>query len=491
MEKIWPANYLVVENVERYRQLMRFFYKRHRQMQGATYRPEILQMMRQEYSSDYTEIEADQDLENLVKWGNLQKQQEMIRARTIEEYRNRNFRYQITEEGVLVEEMVYQLVHTKHVARGALSEKGFRNLLGLLESLIAGREDSVVLWLQIREEFRKVGEDTANYIGYITSPEVDSRMKTAQFLVYKDRFVNYLREFISSVQSLTYKFQTAIKGLLAVDQEELIDGLYQKELEIPTFDGITREEVTEQVLGEFEALKNWFTGTSDRPSEYDNLMMQTDQMITKITGLIYYYGQEIHQYQSRKKDYLHLAKWFAEAESLVEAQKMYAGIFGLDHTRHYFVSEGSDATSTRENSWELTPGILHLSKRGRGARKEYRAQSFKVDRQIQKEKLADYQAEVAAHRQQIDQYFVEGILDFSQVRELDRASRQVFLKWISKAVATQAPKKHLKHQLIEQRIVTELDFEVVVTIYPGERITVACEDGDLEMPRVVMERRAR
>lgn len=491
MEKIWQTNYLTVENVERYRKIMRYFYKRHRQMQGATYRPEVLQMMRQEYSSGYSELEVDQDLENLVNWGNLQKQQEMIRARSIEEYRNRNFRYQITEEGVLVEEMVFQLVHTKHVARGALNEKGFRTLLELLQALIAGDEDRVALWQQIREEFRKIGDDTANYIGYITSPEVDSRMKTEQFLVYKDRFVSYLRDFISSVQSLNYQFQGIIKGLQTVDQEALIEGLYQKELDIPTFDGVTREEVAEQVIGEFEALKNWFTGTSERPSEYANLMLQTDQMITKITGLIYYYGQEIHQYQSRKKDYLHLAKWFAESESLAEAQKMYAGIFGLDHTRHYFVSEGSDATSNRENSWELIPGTLHLSKRGRGARSEYRAQSFTLDKTTQKEKLAEYQEKLAVHRQRIEAYFDDGILEFSTLTNLDRESRQVFLKWISKAIATQAPTKQSINQTIVQKVATELDFEVVVTVYPQERLTVPCEDGDLEMPRVVMERSTR
>lgn len=488
MEKILQTNYLTVDNVERYRKIMRYFYKRHRQMQGATYRPEVLQMMRQEYSLDYSELEVDQDLENLVRWGNLQKQQEMIRARSIEEYRNRNFRYQVTEEGVLVEEMVYQLVHTKHAARGALNEKGFRNLLELLQALLYGNENSIALWQQIRDEFRKIGDDTANYIGYITSPEVDSRMKTEQFLVYKDRFVSYLRDFISSVQNLNYKFQGIIPELQNFNQDLLIDGLYQKELEIPTFDGMTREEVAEQVAGEFEALKNWFIGTSERPSEYANLIQQTDQMITKITGLIYYYGQEIHQYQSRKKDYLHLARWFSESESLGDAQKMYAGIFGLDHTRHYFVSEGSDATNNREDSWKLTPGILHLSKRGRGARNEYRAKSFKLDKTTQKEKLAEYQLNLVEHSQRIEAYFIEGVLDFSKLENLDRDSRQVFLKWISKAIATQAPTRQTIHQTIVQKIATELNFEVDITIYPQERIIVFCEDGELEMPRVIMKR---
>ena len=78
MDKILQANYLTVGNVERYRTIMRYFYKRHRQMQGASYRPELIQMMQENFSLEYGEIEMDQDLESLVIWGNLQKQQEFF-----------------------------------------------------------------------------------------------------------------------------------------------------------------------------------------------------------------------------------------------------------------------------------------------------------------------------------------------------------------------------------------------------------------------------
>lgn len=491
MNKIWPANYLVVENVERYRKIMRFFYKRHRQMQGSLYRPEVLEMMQDESEEKYGEIEVDQDLENLVAWGNLQKQQEMIRPKSIEEYRNKNFRYQITEEGILVEEMVYQLRNAKHAARGALDEKGIRNLLRLLEALVQEEGVLAEIWQQIREEFRRVGEDTANYIGYITSPEVDSRMKTEQFLIYKDKFVHYLRDFISSIQSLFHSFMIVMEELAQIDREKLIDEMYEKEQEVPMMDGITRAEVEEQILGELSAIKNWFVGTGDRPSEYDNLMLQTDQMITKITGLIYYFGQEIHQYQSRRKDYIHLAKWFYQAENLAEAHQMYGAIFGLEHSRHYFVSESSDATSNRENSWELIPGILFLSNRGRGARQQRKAQSFTLDTEKQQKLIKEHQEQVSQNRAQIEHYFKDDVLDFSVIDSLDRHSRKVFLKWISTAIALYASTSKVAGDVITQAVPTELDFLVEVSINREERIMVACEDGNLEMPKITMRRRIR
>lgn len=486
MERILVTNYLNVDNVGRYRLLMRFFYKRHRQMQGTLYRPELLKMMQQEYPVAYSDLDLDNDLENLVTWGNLLKQQEMIRPKSIEEYRNKNFRYQISEDGVLVEEMVYQMTHREHSVRGALNEQSFRRLLDLLESFVVEENSLIETWALIREEFKKIGEDTSNYIGYITSPEVDSRMKTEEFLIYKDKFVNYLREFISSVQSLYFSFIRVIKKLDQVNKEKLIEEAFQKEQEIPAMNGMSRVEVAEQIQGEMDALYHWFIDSQDRPSEYDNLLKQTDQMISKITGLIYYFSQEIHQYQSRKKDYRHLATWFAKAENLNQAKEMYAAIFGIDHTRHYFVTETSEASNNRENSWDLVPAVIPLANRGRGSRIERKVSSVQLNYTTQKEQIQQYQQQVQQRQQKIKSYFQDNVLDFSKVSELDAASRKVFLKWISQAVAAKQTKGLEKQTHYQQTITTEFDFMVRVVISQVERITVQCEDGILEMPAVRM-----
>ncbi len=488
VEKIKSVSYLTADNLVRYRKIMRFFYKKHRQMQGTMYRPDIIKMMQSDFSIEYGELEVDQDLEQLVSWGNLQKQQERIRPKSIEEYRNKNFRYQITEEGILIEEMVYQITTKKHVAIGALNEESINKLLDLLEQLVNQPNDVISLWLLIRKEFRTVGEDTANYIGYITSPEVDSRMKTEQFLIYKDKFVTYLREFISGVQNLQYRFVQAVNKLDRLDFSELIDAVLLKEQEVPTMNEISRNEIEEQVLGEIEALKNWFVGSNSRQSEFENLMMQTDQMIRKITELIYYFSQEIHQYQSRRKDYIQIAKWLFEADSLEESQKIFAGIFGLSNTRHFYVSEGSDATNTRENSWQLDPSILYLSKRGRGARREKKASSFTMDVGHQLKIIKEHQLIQEMNRQQIDNYFKDGRLDFSTVSNLDSHSRMIFLRWISLAFSSYLPQKKKAKAQFNQSIVTEFEFSVNIIIDTSKRIIVNCEDGQLEMPKIIMER---
>lgn len=58
MDQILAVNYLTVENAAHYRKIMNYFYKRHRQMQGALYQPDILHLM-QASDNSYSEIEVD------------------------------------------------------------------------------------------------------------------------------------------------------------------------------------------------------------------------------------------------------------------------------------------------------------------------------------------------------------------------------------------------------------------------------------------------
>lgn len=97
--KILQASYLTAENVERYRAMMRIFYVRQKELRGILFRPDVLELMQQYYQPDYSMKELEQDIEQLVSWGNLTKQQIMVQPKCIEEYLNSNFQYHISPEG--------------------------------------------------------------------------------------------------------------------------------------------------------------------------------------------------------------------------------------------------------------------------------------------------------------------------------------------------------------------------------------------------------
>ena len=58
------------------------------------------------YFAPYTLEGLKMDLTSLVKWGNLHAQQESGRVRSIEEFNNKRFRYQITPYTVEFERML-------------------------------------------------------------------------------------------------------------------------------------------------------------------------------------------------------------------------------------------------------------------------------------------------------------------------------------------------------------------------------------------------
>ena len=66
----------------------------------------------------YSDKELVEDLNSLVSWGNLEPRQEMSEPKSIEEYKNKHFRYQISEASIAIEEMLEKLGERTGHSRG-------------------------------------------------------------------------------------------------------------------------------------------------------------------------------------------------------------------------------------------------------------------------------------------------------------------------------------------------------------------------------------
>src|SRR5699024_208973 len=85
-----------------------------------------------------------------------------------------------------------------------------------------------------------------------------------------------------------------------------------------------------------QSISIWFLGNELRDSELDMLQMRTNEQIRRITRVVQRLGERHHYFRSRKKDYLHLAKWFDSLTDVREAHELSAVVFGVFHTRHLF-----------------------------------------------------------------------------------------------------------------------------------------------------------
>lgn len=92
LKPIIEARYLTVENVDRYRTILRFFYLQYEKLKYWMYQEEIYEELRShEYFSDYTLEQCQQDLASLVDWKNLLTVQDTRKIATIEEFKNKKY----------------------------------------------------------------------------------------------------------------------------------------------------------------------------------------------------------------------------------------------------------------------------------------------------------------------------------------------------------------------------------------------------------------
>ena len=104
------AKYLNADNVSRYRCIMRIFFENYEKLRYWLYQEEVYaQMVQDPFFSEYKLEQCQQDLAMLVEWKNLNTIQDTRKVSSIEEFKNKKFRYQMSEYSVEIERLVLRL----------------------------------------------------------------------------------------------------------------------------------------------------------------------------------------------------------------------------------------------------------------------------------------------------------------------------------------------------------------------------------------------
>lgn len=488
LEKIEETAYLnATNNVERYRLIMQYFFSQHRQMNMLLYRDDVLKHMQKELTVSYGEREVDQDLEQLYQWGNLSRRQEMGEPKSIEEYKNRRYRYQITEISIQIEEMLEHLQTISGRNQGSLDKNVFQEFLNKLhklnESELFDEEETYKLWEEIVRLFSSIQRNTSNYMGYLANEAIDNYIQTEKFLVYKDQFVQYLRDFIVAVQDLQYQIEYQLLLVSDETQKLLFEGVLSHERKIPRIEELPldHERIKSEVIGIFQSMKRWFIDGGDKDSEFSVLIRLTEQMIRKMTGLIQQLSGQFKQYRSRRKDYLQIASWFDEVEELDEAAMRFASIFGSMSWKHYYGIEPVEGTKN-ENIWELKPEILPLDSRSRKQVVTQRTITYTVDSELKERQSRMIAEEKKKLQAKIENYIHDGMIELTDGMQISSEVRGIFLQWVSESLSRN------RTSLEEEGLITtDLGYQLGIRIFSDKRITIFSEDGSLEMPQVTME----
>ena len=248
------------------------FYLQSEKLKYWLYQEEVYEELKEDpYFADYTQEQCQQDLAALTAWKNLSAIQDTRKAATIEEFKNKKFRYQLSETTVEIERMVTKIENL--FIRGSSLEptllERLRISLGRLEEA-ADQENERVYgwWNDLNNDFIRLNQNYQDYMRELNSVRAEEMMKTTEFLVFKDRLIEYLRTFVKSLQVNV----TAIEQELRRTDEKAVERILEKvtayELAIPRIDVEVDEQlIYDRMKGRWESILEWFAGKDGRESE--------------------------------------------------------------------------------------------------------------------------------------------------------------------------------------------------------------------------------
>ncbi len=285
---VHEAKYLDVENSDRYRSIARLFYLNYEKLKYWMYQEEVYAELTEDpYFADYTMEQCQQDLETLSAWGNLATIQDTRRVASIEEFKNKKFRYQLTETTVEIERMVIRLENL--LIEGASLEPTLleRLRMSLGKTGEIGEMDKEKIygwWSDLNNDFIRLNQNYQDYMRELNSVKAEEMMKTKAFLVFKDRLTEYLRTFVKSLQVNVTAIEQIMKRIPEETVVRILEQVTAYEMSIPRIEvQVEEQQIYEKMKGRWENIQKWFAGTGGGESEAMKVFDTTNEVIRKIT----------------------------------------------------------------------------------------------------------------------------------------------------------------------------------------------------------------
>ena len=246
------AKYLNVDNTDRYRPIIRLFYLKYEKLKYLLYQEEVYEELKEDaYFREYAPEQCQQDLAALTVGGNLVTIQDTKKVATIEEFKNKKFRYQLSEATVEIERMVIRVENLfieSSSLEPTLLERLRINLSKFSEIAKADQEHIYAWWNDLNNDFMRLNQNYQDYMRELNSVKAEEMMKTTEFLVFKDRLIEYLRSFVKSLQVNAASIEQCLKNTDREVLKCLLAEVVQYELLIPRIDVEVKEGGIELLL---------------------------------------------------------------------------------------------------------------------------------------------------------------------------------------------------------------------------------------------------
>jgi uncharacterized protein (TIGR02677 family) len=475
------AKYLNADNVDRYRCIMRIFYENYEKLRYWLYQEEVYaQMVQEPYFADYRIEQCQQDLNALAEWRNLVTIQDTRKVSSIEEFKNKKFRYQMSEYSVEIERLVLRLENL--LVEGASLEptllERIRRSIALFTEMDAKEPSEVYTWWSdLNSDFIRLNQNYQDYIRDLNSVKAEEMMRTKEFLVFKDKLVEYLRSFIKGLQRNVGVIEEELRMISPDLLQQVLDKVVQYEMSIPRMDmEISQTMIEKNTKDRYKSIYDWFVAENGQENEAGKLFDATNEIIRRITRYATQLSEKNALGANRREEYRKVAEIFLRCGDIAEAHRMSAMVFGLERPCHFKGDSARESESMNKSVYEEEAIEMQLKPRIRTYKEKANRSSIRNNQEEKEAARAKMIGQLRDDRRKIEALEQDGRIDFGTLPVIEERVREILLKWLSDALED-----------ADYCARTDDGREYFLDMaHADETCVVHCEDGNFTMPRMAI-----
>ncbi len=441
LKPLTEAKYLNAENADRYRCIMRIFFENYERLHYWMYQEEVYdEMIKDPYFKDYRPEQCQQDLAMLTEWKNLDAMQDTRRVSSIEEFKNKKFRYQMSEYSVEIERLVLRLENL--FIEGASLEPTLLERIRLNAGKLAeidgmNDDEAYSLWNDLNKDFMSLNQNYQDYMRDLNSVKAEEMMRTKAFMVFKDHLTDYLRNFIKSLQRNVGVIEEELKRIDADMRERIIEKITEHELQIPRMDAaISRELIENRVRGRYMSIYEWFVAQDGRENEAARLFDATNDIIRKITRYAVQLSEKNALGANRREEYRKVAEIFLRCSDINEAHRMSAMVFGIERPYHLEGDPERETDSMNCSVYDEKPMSLVIKPRVRTYKEKAKRSAITASTEKKREVRRRMLEKQKKDMDKVSALEKDGRIEFSKLPVIEPDIREILLKWLSDALET-------------------------------------------------------
>lgn len=306
-------------------------------------------------------VEIGPLLEQLHRWGVLERSYDGTRAATLAEYRNRHYVYQFAQAGFQAYRAVAGVL-TARMDDASLSRLVLPELLTDLRTLAAANRDGDAerVYTTLRRLDAALTDMAARAAHFYLS--LGDLVRTTEitpesFLAHKDALLAHMREFSMDLARFAPRLAAAIGEVEDTGVEQLIGRAASCDERVL----LSPAEREADWRSRWDGLRTWFvaagSGETNESCEADRLREATMSAIAAVLSLLRRVTETRRGGVSRESALRHLAAWFVDTPTTGSAHALYDAVFGLGRPRHLALEHPDAEVIPAGRSWWEAPPL--------------------------------------------------------------------------------------------------------------------------------------